>query len=210
MNSDDSVSLMKLPSPWAGQLLDGLTREEDYKTWPKGSKLSFQINGEPVCHFVRSGVMTLERFDDALLMGTVTAPLALGWMSATSSRMILRAKGPCEIATIPFEQVMALVEQKQLWDLVAKHMLHITNKLFIYNEILTAPTTYDLICYQLISLLQEPESTRNSTAAYQYILDRTRLSRSSVMKMLAELKKGGYIQLEQGKLVAIHYLPPGF
>ena len=30
------------------------------------------------------------------------------------------------------------------------------------------------------------------------------------MKMLAELKKGHYIQLENGKLLAIHHLPTRF
>lgn len=210
MNSDDPVSLMKLPSPWAAQLLDELTQDEDFMTWPKGSKLPFHQKGEPVCHFVRLGTLTLERSDDSLLMGTVSAPLALGWMSAISSRIIMRAKEPCEVATLARTQIMQRVDEKQLWDLVAKHMLHITNKLFIYNEILTAPTTYELVCYQLMSLMEEPDSVRNSTAAYQYILDRTRLSRSSVMKMLAELKKGGYIRLEQGKLMVINSLPAGF
>jgi len=113
-------------------------------------------------------------------------------------------------STVHYEQVMALVEEKQVWDLLDKHVMFVTNKLFIYNEMLTAPTSFDILRYQLLMLIQETDEIRASTAAYQYILDRTRLSRSSIMKMLAELKKGNYIQLENGKLIAIHHLPNRF
>ncbi|WP_434587311.1 helix-turn-helix domain-containing protein [Klebsiella sp. R390] len=38
-------------------------------------------------------------------------------------------------------------------------------------------------------------------------MQRTRLSRSSVMKILAQLKQGGYIQLEDGVLTSLNHLP---
>lgn len=78
------------------------------------------------------------------------------------------------------------------------------------HDPLNVPTSFDILRYQLLMLIQEPDEICASTAAYQYILDRTRLSRSSIMKMLAELKKGHYIQLENGKLLAIHHLPTRF
>lgn len=105
---------------------------------------------------------------------------------------------------------MARIEAKQLWEIMARHMIIVTNKLFIQNEMVAAPTTYDVLCYQLQALAKESDNIRQQIAAYQYILDRTHLSRSSVMKMLAALKKGGYIELEQGKLVAINHLPARF
>ena len=55
--------------------------------------------------------------------------------------------------------------------------------------------------------MQEPADLRQSNSAAKYILERTRLSRSTVMKMLSQLKQGGYIDIEDGVLKAVHRLP---
>jgi CRP-like cAMP-binding protein len=201
---------VKVSSPHNQQLLNLLTGNEDYRRWPKGSKLFFRLGDDAACHFVRRGNTLLARIDDAFSMGILTAPTAMGFTRPTCEHLYLRTLEECDIATLPYERVMALVEEKKAWALMAKHIMFVTNKLFIYSEMLTAPTSYDILRYQLQMLIQEPENVRSSTSAWQYILDRTRLSRSSIMKMLAELKKGDYIQLENGKLTAIHRLPARF
>ncbi|WP_416173619.1 helix-turn-helix domain-containing protein [Enterobacter kobei] len=43
--------------------------------------------------------------------------------------------------------------------------------------------------------------------AERYIRNKTPLSRSGVMKILSSLKSGGYINIEQGKLISIGVLP---
>ncbi|KNC91899.1 winged helix-turn-helix transcriptional regulator [Trabulsiella odontotermitis] len=201
---------VKASSPHISELLSLLTRNEDYRACPKGSKLFFRHKGEAVCHFVRRGNTLLSRIDDTFSIGVLTAPAAMGFTQPTCEHLYLRTLEACDIATLPYERVMALVEEKKAWALMAKHIMFITNKLFLYSEMLTAPTSFEILRYQLQMLILEPESVRNSMSAYQYILDRTRLSRSSIMKMLAELKKGEYIELENGKLIAIHHLPARF
>ena len=210
MTAHDRHTDIKIPSPHLTRLLAAVTCNEDFRTLAKGSKLFFRRGAEPLCHFVRKGSLLLTRNEDAFSLGILSAPLALGFTVPLSEHLHLRTMTESEIATLPYEQVMALVEEKQVWDLLAKHVMFVTNKLFIYNEMLTAPTSFDILRYQLLMLIQEADEIRASTAAYQYILDRTRLSRSSIMKMLAELKKGNYIQLENGKLIAIHHLPTRF
>lgn len=163
-----------------------------------------------MCQFIRQGTVSIENLENYLALGIASAPVSLGFTSALSEKLLLRALEECEVATVPLETVMARIEAKQLWELMARHMIIVTNKLFIQNEMVAAPTTYDVLCYQLQALAKESDNIRQQIAAYQYILDRTHLSRSSVMKMLAALKKGGYIELDQGKLVAINHLPARF
>ncbi len=163
-----------------------------------------------MCQFIRQGTVSIENLENNLALGIASAPVSLGFTSALSEKLLLRALEECEVATVPLETVMARIEAKQLWELMARHMIIVTNKLFIQNEMVAAPTTYDVLCYQLQALAKESDNIRQQIAAYQYILDRTHLSRSSVMKMLAALKKGGYIELEQGKLMAINHLPARF
>lgn len=203
-------NMLKQPSPYTPALIRQLTTEEEYKRYPKGSRFVFVQNGDYQCHFIREGVVSIENRDNHLALGIASAPLSLGFTSALSEKLLLRALEPCEVATVPLDTVMARIEEKQLWEIMTKHMIIVTNKLFIQNEMAVVPTAYDLLCNQLLALSEEPENIRLNIAAYQYILDRTHISRSSVMKMLSALKKGGYIELHQGKLLAIKHLPSRF
>lgn len=210
MPQESPISLLKQPSPYAPELLRQLAEECEFKSYPKGSRFVFIHAGEHMCQFIRNGTISIENLENNLALGIASAPVSLGFTSALAEKLLLRALDECEVATVPLDTVMARIEEKQLWEIMARHMIIVTNKLFIQNEMATAPTTYDMLCYQLQALAKEPESIRQQIAAYQYIQDRTNLSRSSVMKMLAALKKGGYIELEQGKLLTIKHLPARF
>ncbi|CAM7305995.1 helix-turn-helix domain-containing protein [Citrobacter sedlakii] len=210
MSQQSSFNLLKQPSVYAPELLKQLTQEQEFRCYPKGSRFVFIRAGEHCCQFIRSGVVSIENQENHLALGIASAPVSLGFTSALSEKLLLRALEPCEVATVPLDTVMARIEEKQLWEIMAKHMIVVMNKLFIQNEMATAPTAYDLLCKQLLALNQEPDSIRESVAAYQFILDRTHISRSSVMKILSALKKGGYIELSQGKLIAINHLSSRF
>jgi CRP-like cAMP-binding protein len=43
--------------------------------------------------------------------------------------------------------------------------------------------------------------------AERYIREKTQLSRSGVMRILADLKTGGFIEMEEGRLIKINKLP---
>jgi CRP-like cAMP-binding protein len=68
-------------------------------------------------------------------------------------------------------------------------------------------TSYELICQQLVQLMNEDESYRRGITAERYIRDKTQLSRSGVMRILADLKAGGYVEMEEGRLIKINKLP---
>ena len=68
-------------------------------------------------------------------------------------------------------------------------------------------SAYDIIRFQLVELMQEPEAIRQSITAAAYIKSRTYLSRSGIMRILAELRTGKYITMERGVLIEIHHLP---
>ncbi|MCY0818387.1 helix-turn-helix domain-containing protein, partial [Klebsiella michiganensis] len=69
------------------------------------------------------------------------------------------------------------------------------------------PTAYEMIRQQLIKLMEEEVDYRHSVTAEKYIREKTRLSRSGVMRILAALKTGGFIEMEEGKLIKINKLP---
>ena len=70
-----------------------------------------------------------------------------------------------------------------------------------------ATCAYEIVRVQLQELMSEPAEYRHDVSAAQYIQQKTSLSRSSIMKILAQLKKGGYISIENGILLTIEHLP---
>ncbi len=68
-------------------------------------------------------------------------------------------------------------------------------------------SSYEIIRFQLQELMNESERIRTSITAANYIKSRTYLSRSGIMRIIAELREAGYIELNRGILVAIKHLP---
>ena len=58
--------------------------------------------------------------------------------------------------------------------------------------------------------MSEDARLRNSITAENYIRDKTNLSRSGIMRILSELKEGGYIEINRGILMMVHQLPEKF
>jgi CRP-like cAMP-binding protein len=56
-------------------------------------------------------------------------------------------------------------------------------------------------------LMNEDENFRRSITVERYIREKTQLSRSGVMRILADLKTGGFIEMEDGRLIKINKLP---
>jgi hypothetical protein len=55
--------------------------------------------------------------------------------------------------------------------------------------------------------MNESEELRLATNACDYVQEKTLLSRSGIMKMLSDLKRGGHIEVERGVLIAVNKLP---
>jgi hypothetical protein len=53
----------------------------------------------------------------------------------------------------------------------------------------------------------EEDELSGSVTAERYIREKTQLSRSGVMRILADLKTGGFIEMEEGRLIKINKLP---
>lgn len=192
-------------------LVDRLSPYVEFVTVKAGTRLPYVIDDVNMCYIIQSGVIRLRQEKEDIILGTPPVPNVAGLTNllgtAVMADLCLEAISECQIAILPLEQVRLLINEHNAWELLAGHIAKITNNLFIHNTTMTAPTTYEVLRFQLTKLLREPATIRESVSAANYILQRTRLSRSTVMKMLAQLKQGEYIVLEEGILKAINHLP---
>jgi CRP-like cAMP-binding protein len=68
-------------------------------------------------------------------------------------------------------------------------------------------SSYILIKTLLLEMSQEPEKILKNVSVEKYISERCHLGRSVIMKILSDLRKGGYIEINRGKLVKVIKLP---
>lgn len=190
-------------------LINVLSPYVTFEKKPPHQRLYYTVDGVKMCYIIRSGVIKVRRDTDEFVMATLPTPNLAGItdMIPDTSGLYLELQDEAEVATITSAQAQQLIAETNSWELLAKHVTKVATNLFNNNIIMTAPTTYEVVKFHLVMLMSESVSVRESTSAAKYILERTRLSRSTVMKMLAQLKQGGYIQLDDGILIALNNLP---
>lgn len=206
MDDNDAFPLpSNMPSSWTRELTLQLLQHVTPEDYPAAKRLPFTDNGVPVCYLIASGSVSVHRNADNLMFYRISAPLVLGLGMIRD--VYMQTQEPCRVAKLPLPEAHQLIRDNDLWELFARHMTILSSKLYSHSKLLTAPTSYETIRTLLISLMSEPEAIRATTTAERYIRDRTLLSRSGIMKILSALKAGGYIVMEEGRLLEIKKLP---
>ncbi|EPV2476642.1 helix-turn-helix domain-containing protein [Enterobacter asburiae] len=66
------------------------------------------------------------------------------------------------------------------------------------QQSLSTPNSYESIRHQLIELMAKPSEIRELITAENYIRCKTRMSRSSIMRILSDLKQVVILRLKEG------------
>ncbi|EKS6885929.1 helix-turn-helix domain-containing protein [Enterobacter bugandensis] len=196
-------------SPYAQELISYLLPECTTRRTARGERLDLQINGQGMCYLILEGTVAIYRRSDDMMLSTARSPALFGLANLTDIYFndYLKTVSPCLIGTLTTERVNEIIKEKALWGLLSKQLMFVYSRL--YNNVMPqgAPTAYEMIRQQLIKLMEEDESYRSSVTAERYIREKTQLSRSGVMRILADLKTGGFIEMEEGRLIKINKLP---
>ncbi|ELP5714423.1 TPA: helix-turn-helix domain-containing protein [Enterobacter asburiae] len=196
-------------SPYAQELISHLLPESTTRGAARGERLDLQINGQGICYLILEGTVAVYRKSDDMMLSTARAPAVFGLANLTDIYFndYLMTFSPCLIGTLTTERLNDIIQEKALWGLLSKQIIFAYSRL--YNNVMPqgAPTAYEMIRQQLVKLMEEDRSYRLSVTAERYIREKTQLSRSGVMRILADLKTGGFIEMEEGRLITINKLP---
>lgn len=196
-------------SPYAQELISHLLPESTTRGAARGERLDLQINGQGICYLILEGTVAVYRKSDDMMLSTARAPAVFGLANLTDIYFndYLMTFSPCLIGTLTTERLNDIIQEMALWGLLSKQIIFAYSRL--YNNVMPqgAPTAYEMIRQQLVKLMEEDRSYRLSVTAERYIREKTQLSRSGVMRILADLKTGGFIEMEEGRLITINKLP---
>lgn len=210
MNVTDTLpTLLSIPSPFARELVTQLLPFSIVKTYPPRRTVIISSEDVHFCLLISKGRFELHRQNDDIIVGFSKAPgiFGLGNFNKMYLGSYLRTLTNCEVGIIPTHEALELIDKLNLWKTLSEHLLIITGKLFTVSQQISAPTSYEIIRTQILELMSEDPATKESITVENYIRSKTNLSRSAVMKILASLKTGGYVELDRGKLIKINSLP---
>ncbi len=199
-------------SPYAKEIIEKLKPYADIRRVLPNRRLSPTINTANYCYLVMEGRVMAYRTSDDRMISTINAPFVCGFMGiiTQSIDIYLKTTTPALIGKILLNDVDGtekLLNELNLWEPLSKHMMFAFKKYYICNQQITAPSAYEIVCAQLQILMNEQRSLRTSITAEMYIRNKTTLSRSCVMQVLSDLKKGGHVEIDRGILNRINSLP---
>lgn len=175
----------------------------------QGGLISVNNTPEPECFLIHSGYMLLRRTEDKLVLSTLSAPALFGFnpFQELTGQIYLETVTDVRVEVIPASHFYQQINNKNLWQSLLNIMMSISAETFRSNSILSVRDSWSVIRTQLQNLVNEPSSIRCHTHIYDYIQQRTHLSRSGIIKYLTVLRKKGLVEMENGILQSIKPLP---
>ncbi|MEW7314493.1 helix-turn-helix domain-containing protein [Buttiauxella gaviniae] len=153
--------------------------------------------------FIREGCIDIWRNHDQLLVATAVGPAILGLQGSVfryQTHTFKRQKN-VDIHFLPLTTALEIIKEHGLVEDVMLYQSYINDQQAYRDFLMINNSAYSIICMLLTEIATCPYHKDVSVA--QYISMRTRLARSGIMKILSDLRFGGFIEMEKGKLIRL-------
>lgn len=207
-NHDKSLALELKPFRHIETLIKHVLPAAERVVIGRGDVVHYYKDDIRQCFLLLQGSVALHRRGDGIVLNSESAPFILGVSSQFSlEHLYVRALETSEIARVPLDCFNHIVAHLDLWEHFSKLLIYTASRVYEHCAQISQMSAYDIIRFQLVELMQEPDAIRQIITAAAYIKSRTYLSRSGIMRILAELRTGKYITMERGILLDINHLP---
>lgn len=180
-----------------------------YGNWCRAEKNTSIPTREGFVCIIRGGLFSVLRKSDRLLIEKCSAPSILGIARNLNNKNYFRiqADAECHYQLIPFDKFLSEIDNHQCQPQLYKVLAWTIDLLCHREELLLGHNSYLMIKGNLVTLAAMDEFMRNKINVADYIVKRTNLSRSMVMKTLSQLRHDNYVEISKGKLTALRTLP---
>lgn len=194
--------LLQHMSPWL-----------EYKPYAVGQRFTRSAKEQSKCYIIRSGAISLHRQPDDILIDYFPAPTIRGIIPIHDdfeSLYVIKIFEEAEIAILDLDIFYILLSELNLWEPFARHMQLLASLAPEVIFRLNSRRIYEAVRMQLYELMAKPESIRDQIIVENFIRAKVQASRSAVMHILSELKKGEYVVIENGILKSVNAIPERF
>ncbi|AKE58374.1 helix-turn-helix domain-containing protein [Citrobacter farmeri] len=178
--------------------------ERTLKKWQK-----LTTTDSDYIHIIVSGEVEFRRESDELCMFTVAGQCIFGLSSMFyhSTHMYGLVRANTVVRSIKKEDFIRELTEKNLWKELTKVLSWYVCILSKRDDILVARSAYAVVREFLLEINDLIIQHKRDINIYDYIQEYTSLARSTIIKILSDLKKGNYIIVENGRLLNLTTLP---
>jgi len=217
MNSFE-FALKTKPSAALNLLFEILTPHSTPFLLPAGDIYHFNMDDHLGIVLLKEGIASLCHSENGMHISTYFSPSVLGLVDSYRAfyeisvlpQHYMLAEIDCECYFVPINIFLELSDKHCLWHDVARILAHRLMIMSFREQELVGVDSYLKVKSLLIELWEYPENYRCKINVMHFILKRTGLSRSRVLAILSDLRKGGYINIKSGKLINIIKLPRAY
>lgn len=183
------------------------TSAYEEKTLKKWQKIS-TVDSEYI-HIIVSGEVEFRRASDELCMFTLKGQCIFGLSAIfyNSSHMYGLVRANTVVRAIKKDDFARLMTEKNLWPELTKVLSWYICLLSKRDDVLVARSAYSVVREFLLEINELIVHQQRDINVYDYIQEYTNLARSTIIKILSDLKKGQYIVVEKGRLINMTALP---
>lgn len=178
--------------------------EKTLKKWQK-----INTNESDNIYIILNGEVEFRRTSDELCMFTLQGQCIFGVATIFYDTNLVYgiARSDTVVRVIRKEDFQHLITQNALWPELTKVMAWYICLLSKRDDVLVARSAYAVIREFLLEINDLIIHQKRDINVYDYIQEYTNLARSTIIKILSDLKKGQYIVVEKGRLLGITTLP---
>ncbi|WP_140920322.1 helix-turn-helix domain-containing protein [Limnobaculum xujianqingii] len=177
-------------------------------TIPKGNK--YLITDDVYC--VQKGFFSIYMHEGERLLAYYEGQAIFGLTNYYTNPIYfyIKPSQTSTIYTLTTEEAQRVIAEQNLYQSINYILANNMTKFYRMYEKTITPNNYAFIRLLLQELNLASDEVKASVTVASYIIKRSGLSRSYVMLVLSELRKGDYIHMEDGKLRGITSLPERF
>lgn len=120
------------------------------------------------------------------------------------------AETECAGHLVPIDTFLACADEIELWHDISRILAHRLMVMSAREGEIVGVNSYTTVRALLSELWIYPENYRNQINVEKFIQRRSGLSRAQIMRVLSDLKKGGYLKIAMGKLIELGKLPHSY
>lgn len=178
--------------------------------YPVGQRLVLEPG---FIYFISEGSLAISYSENEMIAGNAIEYMPIGLMErvcplVTFEYIAMTALKVMKITYEDFDEIFIQASPERVRELTTILLFMTIFSLDLHNE-RKQQTSYQTIKPMLFRYLYRSQTHQNEREGIAaFIMRRTTLSRTHVFRVLADLKEGGYITVEKGKLVSINKTLP--
>ncbi|MGY6233011.1 helix-turn-helix domain-containing protein (plasmid) [Enterobacter asburiae] len=171
--------------------------------------ISMTLRTHPTVFFLEEGRASLRMKSNGHIVADFIAPAILGveMLFSTSPDTTLHVDSTARLLQVPAADLAREINRMGMWQdvfrIMAEHAKQVRDNLAIS----AFGSSYEVIRHHLMALNSSTQESTKPESFHRYISERSRVSRSTLHKIIKSLQVGQYIDIKRGKLIELRHLP---